>query len=96
MTGANRDPRKVQAKMDGIEEYQAPPREHEQASDHGQPPPAAGDPVDLSRLAAQPPDKPDMSETKPHAAKDPKSSVSGKDEQSDPANPRAIPPGERM
>jgi len=96
MTEASREPRKVLSELEGVEDYQAPPREHEQDVEHGQSPSPA-DPVDLSRLEAQQgPDEPVMSETKPHGATDPESTVSGKDERSDPANPRATPPGERM
>jgi hypothetical protein len=40
--------------------------------------------------------EPEMSETKPHPAAGPETTISGKDEQSDPTDPRATPPGERM
>jgi hypothetical protein len=92
-----RDPHQIPAGRESVEEYQRPAREHEQAEGR----PAAlgpGDPVDLSLLEAHQErrHKPEMSETKPRATTDPKSTVSGKDELSDPANPRATPPGERM
>jgi hypothetical protein len=97
MTEASRDPHKIQAELEAVEEYQAPPREHEQRPENEQSPSGAGDSVDLSLLEAQQGrHKAGMSETKPHAAPDPKSTVSTKDELADPAHPRATPPGERM
>ncbi len=96
MTAASRDPHKVQSELEASDEYQAPPREHEQDVDHGQPPSGAGDPVDLTLLEAQQrQSKPAMSETRPRNPA-PEDTVSSKDELADPANPRATPPGERM
>ena len=97
MTEASRDPHKIQAELEGIEEYQAPPREREQDVANEESPSGADDPVDVSLLEAQRGESASsMSETKPRAAPDPTSTVSSKDELSDPANPRATPPGERM
>jgi hypothetical protein len=98
MATANRDSHQIHADLEEVEGYQRPPREHEQRADGGQPSSGADDPVDLSLLEAQQErrHKPEMSETKPEAAAAPKSTVSGKDELSDPANTRATPPGERM
>lgn len=91
------DPHQIQKELADLEEYQAPPREHEQQVEDKQPPSGENDPVDLSLLEAQQArHKPEMSETKPPTADDPESTVSGKDELADPANPRATPPGERM
>jgi hypothetical protein len=97
MTAASRDPHKVQSELEGAEEYQAPPREHEQVIDARQPPSGADDPVDLSLLEAQRRHhEPAMSETRTRSTPAPEDTVSGKDELADPANPRATPPGERM
>ena len=97
MTATSRDPHKVQSELEASEEYQAPPREHEQDVDSGQPPSGAGDPVDLTLLEAQQgQSKPAMSETRPRPTPAPEDTVSSKDELADPANPRATPPGERM
>ena len=97
MTAANRDPHKVQSELEGAEEYQAPPREHEQDVDRHQPPSGADDPVDLTLLEAQQGrNQPAMSETRPRPTPAPEDTVSSKDELADPANPRATPPGERM
>jgi len=97
MTAASGDPHQVQSELEGAEEYQAPPREHEQEVESDQPPSGAGDPVDLSLLQAQQGrHAPGMSETKPHSATPPGGTISGKDELADPENPRATPPGERM
>jgi hypothetical protein len=94
---ASRDPHKIQAELEGIEEYQAPPREHEQDMENERSPAGADDPIDVSLLEAQQGGSmSSISESKPRAAPDPKSTVSSKDELSDPANPRATPPGERM
>lgn len=97
MTEASRDPHKIQSELEGAEEYQAPPREHEQDVDSEQPPSGTGDPVDLTLLEAQQGrHRPRMSETRRLAAPAPESTISGKDELADPADPRATPPGERM
>lgn len=97
MTEASRDPHQIHAELEGVEEYQAPPRDHEQDGEGGEPSSGAGDPVDVSLLEAQQErHEPGMPETKPHPATAPESTVSGKDELADPADPRATPPGERM
>ena len=97
MTAASRDPHRVQSELEASEEYQAPPREKEQDADGGQPPPGAGDPVDLTLLEAQEgSSQPAMSETRPRPTPAPEDTVSTRDELADPANPRATPPGERM
>ena len=97
MTGASGDPHQIQNELEGAEEYQGPPREHEQEVESDQPPSGAGEPVDLSLLEAQQGQhKPEMSETKPHSATPPGGTISGKDELADPDDPRATPPGERM
>jgi len=89
------DPHQTHAEPD-VDEYQRPPRDHEQPIDGGHSPSGAGDPVDALLIGAQPSPKSEMSETKPQAATDPESTVSGKDELSDPTDPRATPPGETM
>ena len=97
MNESSRDPHQIHKELEGVEEYQAPPREHEQDVASEKPPSGAGDPVDVSLVEAQQKrHEPEMSGTKPHPATDPESTISGKDEQSDPSNPRATPPGERM
>jgi hypothetical protein len=97
MTAASRDPHKVQSALENAEEYQAPPRAHEQDVDGEQPPSGADDPVDLTLLEAQQGRaKPQMSETRHRPTPAPEDTVSSKDELADPANPRATPPGERM
>jgi len=97
MTAPSRDPHQIQAELEGVEEYQAPPRDHEQDTENDQPRSGAGDPVDLSLLEAQQGrSKPEMSETRPHPTPAPEDTISSKDELADPANPRATPPGERM
>ena len=95
MAEANPDPRKIQEELGRVDEYQAPPREHE-PSDEPAPPSGADSAVDVSRLEAQEGKHQGMSETKPHADPDPRTTVSSKDEIADPADPRAVPPGERM
>jgi hypothetical protein len=90
-------PQRINTVLEGTEEYQAPPREHEQETKNEQPSTGAGEQVDVSLLEAQQErHDPEMSETKPAAAEDWKSTVSGKDELADPDDPRATPPGERM
>ena len=97
MNESSRDPHQIQKELEGVEEYQAPPREHEQDGASEEQPSGAGDPVDVSLLEAQQErHEPEMSETKPHPAAGPETTISGKDEQSDPTDPRATPPGERM
>jgi hypothetical protein len=97
MTDASRDTNKIQSELEAVEEYQAPLREHEQDTESAPPPSGADDPIDVSLLEAQQGRRqPGMSETKPYAAPDPKSTVSTQDELADPADPRATPPGERM
>ena len=97
MTAASRDPHQIQAELEGVEEYQAPPRDHEQETETDQPPSGGGDPVDLSLLEAQQGrSKPAMSATRPRPAPAPEDTISSKDELADPSNPRATPPGERM
>ena len=97
MPAASRDPHQIHEKLEAAEEYQAPPREHEQVVASGHTPSGAGDPVDVPLLEAQEGrQKPRMSETKPQAHPAPESTVSGKDELADPTDPRATPPGERM
>ena len=97
MTAAGRDPHEVQSELEAYEEYQAPPREHEQVVDSAQSPSGADDPVDLTLLEAQE-GRPQraMSETRPRPNPAPEDTVSSKDELADPDNPRATPPGERM
>ena len=97
MTAASRDPHKIQSELEGVEEYQAPPRDHEQNAEAGHMSAGADDPVDVELLVAQQGTrKPKMSATKDSAVPTPESTVSGKDELADPVNPRAVPPGERM
>ena len=97
MTAASRDPHKIQSELESAEEYQAPPREHEQDVDAGHLSAGADDPVDLSLLESQRGrDEQAMSETRRRANPAPEDTVSGKDELADPANPRATPSGERM
>ena len=97
MTAASRDPHRVQSEFERAVEYQAPPREHEQDAESGEPSSGADDPVDLSLLEVhQGRRKPEMSATRPRPAPAPEDTVSGKDELADPADPRATPPGERM
>ena len=95
MTEASPDPQTIQAELERVEEYQAPPREHH-PDDEAVSPSEADGPVELSLLEAQEGGHEGMSETKPHAAPDPRTTVSSKDELADPADPRATPPGERM
>ncbi len=94
MTEPNPDPRKIQAELERVEEYQAPPRTHEGREPAS--PSGADGQVEVSLLEAQAGTHEGTSETKPHAAPDPRTTVSSKDELADPANPRATPPGERM
>jgi len=97
MTAASGDPHKVQSQLEASEQYQAPPREHEQDFDGKQPPSGSDDPVDLNLLAAQQGrSQAAMSETRPLPTPAPEETVSNKDELADPANPRATPPGERI
>jgi hypothetical protein len=98
MTAASQDPHKIQSELEGAEEYQAPPREHEQNVEQDQQPSRADDPViDLTLLESQQGrSEPDMSETKKTPSATPGFTVSGKDELADPDNPGAPPPGERM
>jgi hypothetical protein len=97
MTETSRDPNQIHSELEGTEEYQAPPREHEQDTENAPPPAAEGNRDDVSLLEAQQGRrKSTMSETKPHAAPEPETTVSTRDELADPADPRATPPGERM
>ena len=96
MTAASRDPHRIQSELEDAEEYQAPPRQHEQDIESEQPPSGADDLVDLTLLESQGRSEPDMSETKKTPSKTPGFTVSGKDELADPENPGAPPPGERM
>ena len=99
MTERSGDPHQVQAELERVEEYQAPPREHEQEQEPeaDQPSPGAEEHVDLSLLEAQQGrHKPKMSKTKRTPSITAGIDISGKDELSDPSNPHAPPPGERM
>lgn len=97
MPAASRDPHQIHAELEAAEEYQAPPRDHEHVVASGHTPSGAGDPIDVPLLEAQQGQhEPQMSETKPQSHPAPGSTVSGKDELADAANPRATPPGERM
>ena len=67
MTERSGDPHQIQAELEEVEEYQAPPREHEQEAGGDQPSSGADEHVDLSLLEAQQGrHKPEMSETKTH------------------------------
>ena len=98
MTAESQDPHKIQSELEGTEDYQAPPREHEQnVGQDQQAPPADDSLVDLTLLESQQGrSEPDMSETKKTPSATPGFTVSGKDELADPDNPTALPPGERM
>ena len=96
MTEPNPDPRKIQAELEEVEEYQAPPREREQGIEPTSPATGSDSPIDVSLLEAQGGGHEGMSETKRHAAPDPHTTVSSKDELANPSNARATPPGERM
>lgn len=97
MTERRGDPHQIQAELEEVEEYQAPPREHEQEPGADQPSTGADEHVDLSLLEAQQGrQRPEMSETKRTPSITPGIDISGKDELKDPANPEAPPPGERM
>jgi hypothetical protein len=96
MTDAS-DPHRINSELETVEEYQLPPREHEQETDSEQPQTGAGEQIDLSLLEAQAGrSEPEMSETKPRTTQDSETTVSSKDELADPADPRKPPPGERM
>jgi hypothetical protein len=89
------DLHRIDRELEGVEEYQSPPREHEQGAEAEQTPTGAGDQVDVSVLEAQQGRRaPEMSDTQRCA--EPNSTVSGKDELANPDDPRATPPGERM
>jgi hypothetical protein len=90
------DLHQIDRELEGVEEYQSPPREHEQGTEADQISTGAGEHVDVSVLEAQQRRRdPEMSDPQRLPA-EPKSTVSGKDELADPASPRATPPGERM
>ena len=73
MTAASRDPNQIHSELEGAEEYQAPPREHEQDAEDAPAPVVEGNPADVWVLEAQRGRrKSKMSETKPHAAPPPK------------------------
>ena len=91
------DLHQIDSALEGAEGYQAPTREHEQERENEEPSTEAGERIDVSLLESQQGrHKPEMSETKHPSADDPESTVSGKDELSDPSHRRATPPGERM
>jgi hypothetical protein len=91
------DPHEIEAELEALEEYQAPPREHEAKAEADQPSAAEEGHVDLSLLEAQQGrHKPEMSETKRTPSITPGIDISGKDELGDPARPDQPPPGERM
>ena len=92
-----RDLHQIDRALEGAEGYQAATREHEQETENEEPSIGAGERLDVSLLESQQGrHKPEMSETKRPAADDPETTVSGKDERSDPSHGRATPPGERM
>jgi hypothetical protein len=105
MAKANGDPHRIEADLDGEEQYQAPPREEEQPqmtgddASAGQSADQADDqPIDINLLEAQQ-QRPGLqiSETivvDPSEKKE--YTVSGPDEETQPGGPRAVPPGESM
>ena len=97
MTEPSGDPHQIEAELEAVEEYQAPPRHHEQETGPEQPLEEQDDHVDLTLLEAQQGrQEPQMSDTKRTPGSTPGIDISGKDELGDPANPDAPPPGERM
>ena len=53
MTERSGDPHQIQSELEDVDEYQAPPREHEQGAGGAQPSSSADEHVDLSLLEAQ-------------------------------------------
>jgi hypothetical protein len=97
MTERRGDPHEIEAELEALEEYQAPPRENEEKAEADQPSAAEEEHVDLSLLEAQQARHgPEMSETKRTPSITPGIDISGKAELGDPANPDQPPPGERM
>jgi hypothetical protein len=97
MTEPSGDPHQIETELEAADEYQAPPRHHEQETGPDQPSAVQGEHIDLTLLEAQQGrQEPEMSDTKRTPGSTPGIDISGKDELGDPANPDAPPPGERM
>src|SRR3954453_1930440 len=97
MTERSADPHQIQSELEAVDDYQAPPRDHEQGTRRAQPSAAQEKNVDLTLLESQQErQKPEMSDTKRTPSSPPGIDISGKDEVGDPADPGAPPPGERM
>jgi hypothetical protein len=101
MASGSVDPHKIESVLVGEDEYQAPPREEEQAPiprDDGTANREAEPPIDINLLEAQQ-QRPGLqiSETIVVAPSEKKEfTVSGPDEERQPGGPRAVPPGESM
>jgi hypothetical protein len=89
------DPHTVESKLERVEEYQAPPRGEE--TDQGiQADPEADARVDINLLESEQRPGLQTSETIVTDLSKKTYTISGKDEEADPSNPHAVPPGETM
>ena len=86
------DPHTVESEFERAEEYQAPPRDKKSASVGTRSVPE----VDINVLESQ--QKPGLQASETVVTDRDKTTytISGKDEEADPDNPRATPPGETM
>lgn len=98
MTGRSGDPHAVESTLEGAEDYQSPPREPER-NEEGVEPVAADerDPIDINLLESQR-QKAGLrpSETLVTDLGTKSYTISGRDEESPPGEPDALPPGESM
>lgn len=95
-TPASGDPHAIEGKLEGADEYQAPSREKEQEEEEPAGP-EDGEPIDLNLLESQL-QKPGLqtSETIILDRSQARYTSSGRDEESQPDRPGAVPAGETM
>ena len=91
-----RDPHALEEQLEKVEEYQAPPRPDDAESDAEAIPPDDGARVDINLLESQQGPGAQASASVANGPGERAYTVSTQDEESDPKNPRAVPPGETM
>lgn len=89
-------PHSVEAELERVNEYQSPPREESEESKEGSVDPEDDSRVDINVLESQQRPGLQTSETIDTAPSNRTYTISTQDEEADPGNPRAVPPGESM
>jgi hypothetical protein len=90
------DPHTIESKLERLEEYQAPPRGEEEPDQGIRADPEADARVDINLLESEQRPGLQTSGTIETDLSKKTYTISGKDEEADPSNPHAVPPGETM